>query len=222
MAFIFALFFASGIACTSFGGVVLLSIGTSLIASALISFTTLAIDQIRSGEQIRATDLAKAGLLAVFERRDLSEYDDQVRTASQIDVAGYTLKSFSETNAGVLQERAAVGRPVTVRVLIVDPSCEAARFMEQAEDLPKGAYSDNLCSLLQRLAGIQGVEIRTVRRNLPMMIYRIDRTLYTGPFPMDGRSRMALTLKLGSGGWLFVRQRAEFDSLWREATPFEV
>jgi hypothetical protein len=101
--------------------------------------------------------------------------------------------------------------------LIVDPDCEPAKLMERSEGLTEGAYRANFHSLQERLAGIEGVKIRTIRRHLPMMIYRIDQTLYTGPFPMDGRSRMALTLKLGVGGWLFDRQRAEFEALWQEA-----
>ena len=217
LAVIFAGFLVLGIVCVWLGGTVLISVGTSLIASALISFATLLIDQIRNGEQMRAADLAKAGLLAAYERRDLGEYDNLVGRASQIDIAGYTLKSFSETNASILRDRATAGNAVTVRVLVVNPDDEAAKQMEHAEGLSKGAYQASFRSLQGRLSGIGGVQIRTIRRHLPMMIYRIDQTLYTGPFPTDGRSRMALTLKLGLGGWLFLRQRAEFDALWEMA-----
>jgi hypothetical protein len=214
---VFSLFLIAGILFVRAGGPVLISIGTSFIAGALISLATLLIDQIRNSEQMRAADLVKAGLLEAHERRDLPEYDGLVRRAEEIDVAGYTLRSFSETNEQILRQRAASGKPIKVRVLVVDPQCEAAAVMENAEHLPHGTYQAVLTGLRAKLEDIEGVEIRTVRHHLPMMIYRIDKILYTGPFPLDGTSRMALTLKLGLGGWLFQRQRAEFDALWAQA-----
>lgn len=219
LAVVFALFLGAGTLCVYNGGTVAVSIGTSFIAGSLISLATLLIDQIRNGEQLRAVDLARAGLLEAFERRDLPEYDSLVVAAGEIDVAGYTLKSFSETNENVLRQRAKAGKPISVRMLLVDPECAAAKIMESSEGLPEGGYRSNFESLRSRLVDLPHLEIRTLPRHLPMMIYRIDRTLYTGPFPVDGRSRMALTLKLGLDGWLFERQLAEFNTLWEQATP---
>ena len=214
---VFSAFLAGGILCVSIGGPIRISIGTSLIATAMVSLATLAIDQIRNSEQVRAADLVKAGLLEAYDRRDLPEYDELVLHAQEIDVAGYTLRSFSETNEQTLRQRAADGNPISVRVLVVDPNCEAASAMEKAERLPPGTYQSVLMGLRTKLEGIAGVQIRTVSHHLPMMIYRIDGTLYTGPFPMDGTSRMALTLRLGLGGWAYQRQRAEFEALWDQA-----
>lgn len=214
---VFSLFLLAGILCVYAGGTVLISIGTSLIASAIVSLATLVIDQIRNSEQMRAADLLAAGLMTVHKRRDLPEYDAAVRVAEEIDVAGYTLRSFSDTNAQTLRQRATGGKPIKLRVLVVDPTCEAAIMMEHSEQLPSGTYQGLLSGLRSKLEGIKGVEIRTVRYHLPMMIYRIDKILYTGPFPLDSTSRMATTIKLGLGGWLYHRQRDEFDALWEAA-----
>jgi hypothetical protein len=157
-------------------------------------------------------------MMEVFERRDLPEYDELVRSAETIDVAGYTLRSFSESNEDIFQKRAEDGRPVQVRVLLVDPSCEAARVMEAAEKMPPGHYRTSVDTVMARLGGISGIEIRFVARHLSMMIYRIDGILYTGPFPQHARSKISLTMKLGQGGWLFQRQAEEFDALWNEAS----
>ncbi|MBB4857158.1 hypothetical protein HNO88_000455 [Novosphingobium chloroacetimidivorans] len=218
LAILFAVLFALGIWLANSDDAVWVSVGTSLLASALLSLATLLIDQVRNGEQVRAADLAKAGMMEVFERRDLPEYDALVRDAEIIDVAGYTLRSFSESNQDIFLRRASEGRAVKVRILLVDPSCEAARVMEASEKTSLGYYRTNVDALLARLGSIEGIEIRYLSRHLSMMIYRIDGVLYTGPFPQHGRSRVALTMKLGKGGWLFERQAEEFDSLWAEAS----
>lgn len=198
---------------------ILLAIGASFVAGACISLATLLIDQVRNGEQIRAADLARAGIWEVFNRRDLPEYDALVCKAKVIDVAGYTLKSFTESNEGTFRRRAGEGNPVHIRVLLVDPGCEAARVMEAAERAASGTYRSSTDLVAAHLGDIQNVEIRYVARHLPMMIYRIDDILYCGPFPQDGRSKTALTFKLGQGGWLFDRQLDEFEALWNAAAP---
>ena len=215
---VFSAFLVIGVICVRNENSTSVSIGTSLIASALVSLATLMIDQIRNSEQMRAADLAKAGLVAAYQRRDLPEYDAKVREDAEIDIAGYTLRSFSETNEEVLRQRVVAGKPVRVRALLVDPESEAARFLERSESLTEGTYAANLLRFRKRMANIEGFEVRTIKRHLPMMIYRIDDVLYTGPFPTDGRSRMAATLKLGLNGWLFERQKDDFEKLWQDAS----
>lgn len=192
-----------------------LSIGTSLIAGALMSLATLWIDQIRNGEAIRMRDLVETGLVAAYPRRNLTEeYDALVANAKVIDVTGYTLKSFSEQNEEVLRKRAEQQSPVLVRILLVDPESESSKIMQHAENLSTGQYSGSRDSLLKSLGNIPGVEVRLSPRHLSMMIYRIDNILFTGPYPASAKSAKAFTLKLGRG-WLFDRQMEDFEALWK-------
>ncbi len=214
---IFALLFVIGLFAINSEGRVWISIGTSLIAGAIISLLTLWIDQIRNAEQIRMAELIDSGLHTAFERRNLPEYELLVPKADAIDVAGYTLKSFSEQNEHHLQYRASKGKPITVRILLVDPLTEAAKVMEAAEGMNPGTYKGLCDSVISRLGHIEGVKIRFLGRPLSMMIYRIDKFLYTGPFPASGKSSVAFTLKLEDPGWLYEHQTKEFDALWSEA-----
>lgn len=215
---VFAIFFVLGCVLTWLGGTVLISVGTSLLAGAVVSLATLWIDQVRNGEQTRMEELAASGLIAAHQRRDLAEYDSLVACAKGIDVTGYTLKSFSEANEAHFKRRAAKGTHICARILLVDPACEAAKVMEKAEKLAQGQYSGSKDAPLSRLGGIEKTEIRLLSRHLPMMIYRIDDILYTGPYPSSSKSKTAFTLKL-SAGWLFDRQQEDFDTLWKEAIP---
>lgn len=204
------------------GSSVQLSIGTSLIAGALMSLATLWIDQIRNGEEIRVRDLVETGLVAAYSRRNLTEeYDALVANAKVIDVTGYTLKSFSEQNEEVLRRRAEQKKPIRVRILLVDPDSESSKIMQLAENQSEGQYSGSRDSLLKSLGNIPDVEVRLCPRHLSMMIYRIDGILFTGPYPASAKSARAFTLKLGRG-WLFDRQMEDFEALWKLGSVVEL
>ncbi|KQB54484.1 hypothetical protein AQS70_21725 [Pseudomonas endophytica] len=211
---VFLVFMVLGGILVLIGGSLQLSIGTSLIAGSLISLATLWIDQIRNGEEVRMRDLVETGLVAAYPRRNLTEeYDALVAGAKVIDVTGYTLRSFSEQNEEMLRKRAEQHNPVKVRILLVDPDTDSSKIMQEAEKLPTGQYSGSRDSLLKSLGDIKGVEVRLSKRHLSMMIYRIDETLFTGPYPASAKSAKAFTLKLGRG-WLFNRQMEDFEALW--------
>lgn len=199
------------------------NIGASLIASAIVAFATLWIDFIRGGEQLRADELARAGLQQVFDRRNLEEYEPLVNKSSLIWVTGYTLRAFTESNEPIFRERAKQGEKFSVRMLLVDPESDIASMMEAAEKQSPGSYKAALLTTRQQLAGLdEHVEIRLLKRPLPSMIYMLDSTLYTGPYPHKGSSRRAFTLKIEANSWLFDRQKDEFEGLWDAATPVQL
>lgn len=219
---VFLSFMVLGIILVLNGSSVQLSIGTSLIAGALMSLATLWIDQIRNGEEIRVRDLVETGLVAAYSRRNLTEeYDALVANAKVIDVTGYTLKSFSEQNEEVLRRRAEQKKPIRVRILLVDPDSESSKIMQLAENQSEGQYSGSRDSLLKSLGNIPDVEVRLCPRHLSMMIYRIDGILFTGPYPASAKSARAFTLKLGRG-WLFDRQMEDFEALWKLGSVVEL
>lgn len=220
---IFAIVFAIGIWILKYfkGNSVAEGIGGSLIASAIVSLATIWIDQIRSGEQLRANQLLESGLRHAYPSRALDDYENHLTSFSSIDVCGYTLVAFTESNESRMREKAKKGDSFKVRMLLVDPRCSAAVLLEEAENKSEGTYAKALKTTQMQLIGLEKhVEIRLLQRSLPMMIYRIDNVLYTGPYPHIGASRNAITLKL-EGGWLFKRQQDEFESLWVAAKPID-
>jgi hypothetical protein len=219
-AIIFAIFVAIGIALIIFScNTNTQAFGISLLAGALISIATLWIEYIRTGEQVRADELLRSGLIGAYERRDLvEEYNEHVKGCKKISVAGYTLTAFTESNEHYFRQRAEKNDPVNVRMLLVDPESEWAKVMEMTEEKSPGAYLQAYQAIVSKMKGVDGVELRLLKRHLPMMIYTIDHVLYTGPYPHRGASRMATTLKLAGDGWLFQRQSTEFEELWATAS----
>lgn len=212
-----------GIALTEYGDERSVAIGTSLIASGFVALATILVDFVRSGEQLMVVELSKAGLLAVHARRDLDEYERLVRKAYQIDVAGYTLRSFTEANIGHIRERLSSGNPIRIRMLMVDPSTPVAKAMQKNEGHPPGAYTKSHQAIQNLLEGLQdSVEVRTIDFPLPAMIYRIDDIIYTGPYPKNEPSKLATTYKVGRRGWMFEKTVKEFEKLWSEAKPLSI
>lgn len=224
LVFIFTLIFFAGIIilhqCK--GDSVWEGIGGSLIASAIVSLATIWIDYIRTGKRLLGDQLLECGLRQAFPSRAIpEEYEKLLKGFKQIDVAGYTLGAFTESNEGRLHSMHESGDKFKVRMLLVDPNCESAKLFEQAEDKPTGSYSQALTTIKNKLAGLdEKVELRLLKCALPMMIYRIDRTLYTGPYPHKGASRNALTVKIEQG-WIFDRLTTEFNELWDSGTKVE-
>lgn len=220
MLIIFAIILCVGILVLKYckGDTVAEGIGGSLIASAIVALATIWIDQIRSGEQLRADRLLASGLRQAFPERAIDDYANYLSAFSEIDVSGYTLGAFIESNEVRMHERAKKGDKFKVRMLLVNPECSSAVILEAGESKPPGTYARALATIKQKLHGLEEhVELRLLNRSLPMMVYRIDKVLYTGPYPHIGASRGALTLKV-EGGWLFTRQQEEFDSLWGAGT----
>lgn len=204
----------------TYGGERSIAIGTSLVASGIVAIATILVDFVRSGEQLRAAELSKAGILAVYPRRDLEEYDNLVLKSYQIDVSGYTLRSFTEANIGHIRNRISSGNPIKIRMMLVEPSSEVAKVMERNEGQPEGAYAisqDGVLNLLEDLN--ESVEVRVLDFPLPAMIYRIDDILYTGPYPTGEPSKLATTYKVGTKGWIYEKTMKEFESLWKVARP---
>ena len=197
------------------------SFGVSFIAGSCIALATLAIENIKNGQRIRAEELNRSGIMAAYPNRALPEYDRLVQVANEIDVTGYTLKSFSEQNEEYLRKRACQGSSVRVRLLLVDPNCEASKIMEAAEGLSTGTYNSYCDAAIAKLSGIDGISIRKLNRHLSMMVYRIDSVLYTGFYPQSGKSRMALTLKI-SDGWMFEQLASDFNHLWEIASDVQL
>jgi hypothetical protein len=218
-----SIFAILGLSFILLGGPVWPSIGSSLVASVMVSFAQLWLEQIRGGEQLRSEELSRAGVRAVYNRRDLEDYDSHLISFKEIDVTGYTLRSFIESNEGKLRKRLAEGSTFKIRMLMVDPHSEFARVMEREENQHEGSYVASLQTMLEKLNGLSKVvELRTISRSLSMMIYRIDDVLYTGPYPFCIPSRTAFTFKFDKGGWLFERQCLDFESMWREAKPVNI
>jgi hypothetical protein len=160
--------------------------------------------------------LRDAGVHAVYEARGQVDYGPHVAGAiDRIDVLGYSLRAFTDQHATAIA--AGVAHSLIVRIMIVDPAHPSAVEQAHGEGYGSGGFDGNIERLKAKFGSLRNVEIKKVSTTLPEMIFRIDDTMFVGPYFSEKASGATVTFELAEGGWLFDEYQAEFDLLWNLA-----
>lgn len=198
---------------------VLLSIGTSLVAGGIVAILDLF--RIASQEQVYNNIdnlIIKAGIDNVYEKRDLDEYDSLIKNArNSIDVLGYSLRAFYQSYKEILLEKSSKHPNFTVRILLIEPDSMSSRYRENNEDgKVTGIYKKSIDVIKEGFANCPNIKIRTIDIPIGNMIYRIDDTMYVGPYFYKRNSKSTHTIKLNKNGWLYEEYQQEFDKMWKD------
>lgn len=203
---------------------IVLSVGTSIIAASIVAF----LDMLR-GEGMREYDekineiIVKGGLENIFKRRDLEEYNELVKNATKsIDVTGYSLRGFYESNKDIILKKCSENKEFIVRIILVNPASQYSinrdvEENEQGSQLFKETYNN----LLKWSKKSQNIQIKLIDAPLSDMLYRIDDIMYTGPYFYRTSSKETYTNRLNCNGWLFKAYQENFDRMWCEAKDIE-
>lgn len=195
----------------------LMSIGTALIAGALIAF--LEIWRFASTNVIYAEidDLVlDAGIERVYRKRDLDEYDALVKKAQSIDITGYSLRAFSQSYQDIIINSLSKNENFLLRMIVVSPDSEFSKNKEELEHngMCRDVFRSSCEDLFAAFKGIPRVEIRVIDCALSTMIYRIDDVMYVGPQFVKEASKASFTMRIKRGGWVFSEYQEEFNKLW--------
>jgi hypothetical protein len=197
-------------------------VGTSLVAAGVVSFLVLWETWAREEDSERQSNLRSSGLRLVHRRRNLDEYHAKVGgLENRLDVTGYSLRSFLDSHGGVIKDKSLQKRPPRVRLLLVDPSCEASKSQEEIEEFDPGTFAGSVQRVIKLLAPLEGIEVRLLPFALSTMIFRVDDIMWTGPYFGSGSSAATLTLEIEQGGWMFGEYEKEFDGMWSRATAVD-
>ncbi|WP_201551027.1 hypothetical protein [Psychrobacter fjordensis] len=193
------------------------AVGTSLIASSLVSFSTLWVRFIKTSEDRLLSNIRSYGLKEIHSQRALvSIYEKLLETSNEIDVTGYSLSGFSNQALDIIKKRNAGENPINVRILLVDPKTEASKSQALNEGHIKDYYQTLCTNILASFEGIENVEIRFIEQSLPVMIYRLGDILFTGHYSIIKRSRSSstVTYEIKKPGRLFDMYLSEFEEMW--------
>ena len=117
---------------------IFLSIGTSVIVLGIVSFLELLrAEQMDEKEKTNLKIIEEGGIENIFKRRDLEEYKEIVYNAKKsIDITGYSLRGFYESNKDIILEKCEKYKNFLVRIILVNPSSQFSenRDMEENED----------------------------------------------------------------------------------------
>ena len=203
---------------------IILSIGTSIIAASIVSF----LDMLR-GEQVRESEdrvndiVITGGIDNIFKRRDLDEYNELVNRAKKsIDITGYSLRGFYESNKDFILRKCNKNKSFKVRIILVNPDSQFS-INRDVEENEAGSrlFIETYNNLLKWSSKSENIQIRLIDAPLSDMLYRIDDVMYTGPYFYRTSSKETYTNKLKSTGWLFKAYQENFDRMWEDARSIE-
>jgi hypothetical protein len=221
-------------------GVVLLSIGASVVAASVVSiilrsvigdpFTSL-MESIKRATNTFASQLqesvtvldrtSKTGLVSVWTQRiDLSIdiWIKKIKIArGRLDFLAYAMAFLPEYPdfVDILHERASAG--CKVRILLANP--EAGVVAQRSkEEKGEGSIASRIRTSITRLSpllGVKGIEVRLHQTPLYCSIYRFDSEMFVTPhlYGVRGAAAPLLHFKEIHGG-LFSRYEAHFQAIW--------
>jgi hypothetical protein len=205
---------------------VIKEVGVSIVASGLVTLFYFAYP--RTNIEEKYNEIIETGLTGVYVSRDLKdEYTKLLRNVKRnIDVLGLALNKFREDNGDVVKAKCLEG--VSVRFLVMDPESKFFEVKAKEEGDIAGeiikAPHEKLKAYIEEVNGFveskdQGkkIEIKYYKSTPSTMIFRIDDTMYIGPYLHKRISRKTCTFRLRKGSELFRQYEAHFEQLWNDS-----
>lgn len=199
--------------------VVLLSVGTSVVATAIVSFVVA----MYSAElRLRNTEVEQWGLGAIYTTRADMNQSSNLRLPGcreQLDIAAFGLKGFRETQTETVRDL--VRRGVHVRVLAMHPDSPFVAAREVAEEQVEGQIRQTLLSLREWVESLSK-DARTTNQvelkyydTWPVDFYfRVDDVVYIGPYLWGFSSQQTVSLEFHRPGVGFTYWTRYFEALW--------
>lgn len=202
------------------GKTIFLSIGTSIIAASIVAFLDMLREEGVRGYDEKINDIIIiGGLENIYKRRDLDEYNDLIYNAKKsIDITGYSLRGFYESNKDIILKKCNENKNFLVRIILVDPKSQFS-ISRDIEENEQGSqlFFETFNNLIRWSKKTDNIQIKLINAPLSNMIYRIDDVMYTGPYFYRTSSKETYTNRLNYNGWLYKAYQENFNKLWDEA-----
>ncbi|KAF5436924.1 hypothetical protein C5S35_06600 [Candidatus Methanophagaceae archaeon] len=201
---------------------IFLSTGAGLFTSGIVALFYLIYPQIDI--ELDFLRFRRMGLKNVYSRRDISqEYSELLEKAEkQIDVLGFGLNQFREDNGDIIKSKALTG--INVRFLVIDPESSIVGIRSYQESDLGGEiiniplkklkhFVNEVNKTIEELGRGEKIKIKCYNAVCPM-IFRIDDTMFIGPYLHKRASRTTLTCKIEGGSEIFKQYEKHFEDLW--------
>lgn len=196
---------------------ILISIGTSLIASAVVSFLA-SIYIFKHKKEKEITDVWR--LISIKDNRsamNVEVYKRLTNAENQLDIIGYGMKSFRESRDELIRSR--IQKGLKVRIITVDPNCVFLKQRDTDENKLEGSTASSIRQLNDWVNKLNSeyngsLEIKFCR-TLPTEVYfRVDDYIYVGPYQCGKESQQTITMEYHSKGSGFQYYNSYFEKLW--------
>ncbi|WP_334168784.1 hypothetical protein [Methylobacter sp.] len=198
---------------------ILISVGTSIVASSIISYiTTLYLSADKEARSVIET----WGLKNIDIRTALnSEINKNLDDMSQgMDIIAFGMKNFLAAKGSLLEEKVKQGR--IIRILTMDPDSKFLVRREEEEGNVPGQIRNEIEDMIHWVQGINGqnfngsIEIRSYN-GLPQDMYqRIDGHVYVGSLHYRKPSQQTITYEYKPGSKGAEYYTKYFLDLWKD------
>ena len=198
---------------------VLISIGASVIASAVVVWLSSRYLFIES----RTKEIIDAWRLnAIYRTRAEMNLRADACLAScdtRLDIAAFGLKSFRDTQSNLIRNR--LKRGIRLRILAPDPASVFVAQRERDEKEVGGQIRNTICQLIEWCNELrscapqpENVQVRLYDA-LPVDFYfRVDDTVFLGPYMHGRSSQQSFSMEFLPGGIGFEYWSKYFEELW--------
>lgn len=200
---------------------ILVSVGTSMLATALVSFISMA--NIAEKEQL-SNMVNKWNICGIYKQR--SEINVETNTllsrTKNLDICAMGLKNFRSAQGNAIKKY--VKKGLNIRIITIDPNSIIVDYVDNNEHQTSGHTKDTIQSLIQWVSEIKKylknecqVHIRVLDFYPSDFYFAMDGTVWTGPYQAK-ESQQTLTYKYDKGGMGADYYTEYFEELWENAT----
>ncbi|WRQ32332.1 hypothetical protein U5907_07030 [Bacteroidales bacterium MB20-C3-3] len=198
-------------------GLLLISIGTSIIASSIVVY--LSSKYLFKQNKIKEI-IEKWGLSGIYRTRaemNLS-CNDQLNVAKcNIDIIAFGLKGFRETQTDLVLSKVKSG--INIRIITINPNSSLLTHREKDEGEVVGQIKNTILQLDKWVFDLKkygNVKIKYYD-TLPFDFYfRIDNKIYVGPYLYGQSSQQTISYEFSINSQGFDYYISYFEKLWND------
>ena len=224
---LYVIVFATGIFFAASKSAWVSGAGSSLIATGVAGWVLFLWVVLNETQTRRLDLLSRLGLVDAFQARAASikqEYDDRLAGARQsIDGLGFGLRQLREDFGDDFKKWSGQAQ---VRILLLDPTSPVvghsyADQRDLEEGNPIGSISGDVAAFLAQTTALRAdpsgrFKVRLYSALPSINIFRVDDSLFWGPYLVKRQSRNTPTFLVRRGGTLFDTLHEHFERLWAD------
>lgn len=181
---------------------ILLSIGTSVTAGALMSLLNSKYTIKKEEEE----ELKKWGIKAIYStRQKMNDPCDELlkRATKEVEMTGFGFRSLRDSQEEIIGRKLSEG--VSFKILTLDPDSVFVKYREKDENAPEGNIRDSIIKLAEWADRLNSrsrkgkIQIRYYD-SLPQDFYfRIDSAVFVGPYIRNKLSQQTILYEYQRG-----------------------
>jgi hypothetical protein len=193
-----------------------ISIGCSLIASAVLSILTALIVDVKKVDPLDEWNISKIYSTRSEKNADSDPNLDKARYC--VDAVAFGLSSFRSKYSKKVEQ--ALRKGVNFRIITMDPESDFIHAREEEEGAIEGNIQKSINDLvkwaneLNEKSSKGKIIIKAYKCMTLDFYWRVDDTLYIGPYWYGYKSSDTITYCFKEGGKAFTQYSDYFDSLW--------